>query len=251
MKTTACAIAVALVLLAVPLDARNGCRPLFNGKTLDGWYACNGTAPFTVEDGAIVGRTVVASPNSFLCSNDSFGDFILEYEVWVNTNLNSGMQVRSIADPAIKKGRVHGTQIEIDPSDRAWSGGIYDEARRGWLHTLVGRDTARRAFRMGQWNTFRVEAIGTSIRPWLNGVPCANIVDDLTPSGVLAMQVHSIGSDASRAGDVIKFRNIRILTTDPAARATPDKGETPQFNYIPNTLTPRESKDFGNGVGSN
>ena len=79
-------VAVALVL-AMPgpsLEAQGGWRPLFNGKTLDGWYACNGTAPFTVEDGAIVGRTVVNSPNSFLCTKETFGDFILEYEVWVD-----------------------------------------------------------------------------------------------------------------------------------------------------------------------
>jgi hypothetical protein len=235
-------IACAAVLLAVPAQAQNGWRPLFDGKTLDGWYPCNGTAPFTVEDGTIKGSTVVGSPNSFLCTKQAFGDFILEYEVWVNTNLNSGVQIRSIADPAVKKGRVHGLQVEVDPSDRAWTGGIYDEARRGWLHTLTDQPAARKAFRMGQWNTFRVEAIGTSIRTWVNGVPCANIVDDLTPSGIIALQVHAIGSDASKAGEIIRFRNIRILTANPAARATPSDN-TPQFNHVPNTLTPHEIRD--------
>ena len=240
---TACIIAFAVVLLAVPAEAQNGWRPLFDGKTLEGWYPCNGAAPFTVEDGAIKGSTVVGSPNSFLCTKQTFDDFILEYDVWVNTNLNSGVQIRSIADPAVKNGRVHGLQVEIDPSDRAWTGGIYDEARRGWLHTLTDQPAARQAFRMGQWNTFRVEAIGTSIRTWVNGVSCANIVDDLTPSGVIALQVHAIGSDASRAGEIIKFRNILILTANPAAKATPVSDDTPQFNHIPNTLTPREIKE--------
>jgi hypothetical protein len=220
-----------------------GWRSLFDGKTLDGWYQCNGTAPYTVENGTITGRTVVKSPNSFLCSKEKFGDFILEYEVWVDTNLNSGMQLRSTADPAIKNGRMHGYQVEIDPSDRAWSGGLYDEARRGWLHTLVGQDVARKAFKMGEWNRFRVEAIGTSIRTWLNGVPCSNIVDDLSPSGVLGIQVHSIGSDEKKAGEIIRFRNIRILTENPAASRTADKGEVSQFNYIPNTATDREKKE--------
>ena len=243
MKRMLCA-ALGWVLLAHPVVAQNaGWRSLFNGKTLDGWYVCNGSAPYTVEDGAIVGRTVVGSPNSFLCSKESFGDFILEYEVWVATNLNSGMQLRSIADPAIKNGRVHGYQVEVDPSDRAWSGGIYDEARRGWLHTLVGQDAARKSFKMGQWNKFRIEAIGTSIRTWLNGVPCANIIDDLTPRGVLGIQVHSIGNDATKAGEFIKFRNIRVLTQNLTASRTRDRGDTPQYNYIPNTLTDREVKE--------
>jgi hypothetical protein len=237
------AVLASLAWMAPPTSAQTGWRPLFNGTTLDGWYPCNGTAPYTVESGAIVGRTVVDSPNSFLCSKESFGDFILEYEVWVDTDFNSGMQIRSVADPAIKNGRVHGLQVEVDPSDRAWSGGIYDEARRGWLHTLDAQDAAKKAFKLHQWNRFRIEAIGTSVRTFVNGIPCANIVDDLTLKGVLAIQVHAIGTDASRAGKTIKFRNIRILTVGLAANRTPDAGTTPQYNYIPNTLTDREKKD--------
>ncbi|NJD10238.1 MAG: DUF1080 domain-containing protein, partial [Gemmatimonadetes bacterium] len=111
------------LLLAPPLHAQNGWRPLFDGRTLDGWYACNGTAPFAVEDGTIKGTTVINSPNSFLCTNARFADFILEYEVWVATNLNSGVQIRSSADPAVKNGRVHGLQVGLVPSARDWSGG--------------------------------------------------------------------------------------------------------------------------------
>ena len=233
---------VLLVPLALPVQAQDGWRPLFDGRTLDGWYPCNGTAPFTVEDGAIKGTTAVKSPNSFLCTKAAFGDFILEYEVWVATNLNSGVQIRSIADPAVKNGRVHGLQVEVDPSDRAWTGGIYDEARRGWLHTLADQPAARQAFRMGQWNRFRVEAIGPSIRTWLNGVPAADIIDDLTTTGVIALQVHGIGTDSSRAGEAVKFRNIRILTDHPAAHTTPESGAAPQFNHVPNTLTARETE---------
>ena len=238
------AVILVLGLLSGPLAAQQGgWTPLFNGKDLSGWYQCNGTAPYTVENGDIVGRTVVNSPNSFLCSKEKYGDFILEYDVWVDTNFNSGVQIRSIADPAVKNGRVHGLQVEIDPSERAWSGGIYDEARRGWLYTNEGKEAAKKAFKMKAWNTFRVEAIGTSIRTWVNGVPVANILDDLTPSGVLALQVHSIGSDASKAGNVIRFRNLRIMTTNLEANRTPDRGDTPQENYVPNALSAREAKE--------
>lgn len=236
-------IVLGCVLSAGPASAQGAWTPLFNGKDLSGWYVCNGKAPYTVENGEIIGRTVVDSPNSFLCSKEKYGDFILEYEVWVDTNFNSGMQIRSIADPAVKNGRVHGTQIEIDPSERAWSGGIYDEARRGWLFTNEGNETAKKAFKLKAWNLFRIEAIGTSIRTWVNGVPVANILDDLTPSGVLAFQVHSIGSDASKAGNTIRLRNVRIMTTNLQASRTPDKGDTPQVNHIPNTVSPREAKD--------
>jgi hypothetical protein len=230
------------VLLAGSAAAQPRWRPLFDGRTLDGWYACNGSAPFTVENGAIVGRSVVGSPNSFLCTKELFADFVLEYEAFIDSEMNSGVMVRGIHDPAIAKGRVHGYQVEIDPSDRAWTAGIYDEARRGWLHTLEGQDAAKKALKKGAWNTFRVEAIGPSLRTWLNGVPVANVLDDETARGHIALQVHAI-SDASKSGQAIRFRNIRIVTEGLAARRTPDRGETPQYNYIPNTVSAREAKE--------
>jgi hypothetical protein len=234
--------ACAATLLAGTATAQPGWRPLFNGRTLDGWYVCNGTAPYTVENGAIVGRSVVGSPNSFLCTRETFGDFILEYDALIDSEMNSGVMVRGLVDPAVAKGRVHGYQVEIDPSDRAWTGGLYDEARRGWLHTLEGQDAAKKALKKGAWNKFRVEIIGTSIRTWLNGVPVANVVDDLTPRGMIALQVHSI-TDASNAGQAIRFRDIRIMTDKLDAARTPDRGDTPQFNHIPNTVSARETKD--------
>ena len=239
-----CLSAVVIALMAAgPAAAQDGWRPLFNGKTLDGWAQLNGTAPYTVVDGTIVGTTVVASPNSFLGTKEEFGDFILEYEVKLDAPMNSGVQIRGLSSPSIQNGRVHGYQIEIDPSERAWTGGLYDEARRGWLHPVYGPEAARKAFKMGEWNTFRVEAIGTSIRSWVNGVAVANVVDDLTPRGFIALQVHSIGNDATKAGQTVRFRSIRILTQGLERQRTPDKGDTPQFNYIPNTLTEREKKD--------
>ena len=139
------AVILVLGLLSGPLAAQQGgWTPLFNDKDLSGWYQCNGTAPYAVENGDIVGRTVVNSPNSFLCSKEKYGDFILEYDVWVDTNFNSGVQIRSITDPAVKNGRVHGLQVEIDPSERAWSGGIYDEARRFLARMLGAQSPARR-----------------------------------------------------------------------------------------------------------
>ena len=242
MKRYLVAVAI-LAAAAGSASAQDGWRPLFNGKTLDGWAQLNGTAPFTVADGAIVGTTVVASPNSFLGTKEEFGDFILEYEAKLDAPMNSGVQIRGISSASIMNGRVRGYQIEIDPSDRAWTGGLYDEARRGWLHPVYGPEAARKAFRMGEWNRFRVEAIGTSIRSWVNGVPVANVVDDLTPKGFIALQVHSVGNDASKVGQTVRFRNIRILTQGLEGKRTPDKGDTTQYNYIPNTLTDREKKD--------
>ncbi len=233
-------VAAQLALCPTAGAQAGGWRQLFDGKTLTGWYSCNGSAPYTAEDGTITGRSVVNSPNSFLCTRESFGDFVLEYDAWLGSPMNSGVQIRSIADSAIKRGRVHGTQIEIDPSDRRWTGGIYDESRRGWLYTLEGQPAQQAAFHLGTWNHFRVEAIGPSIRTWVNGIAVANIVDDLTPRGIIALQVHDIGRDSTLAGQIVRFRNLRIRTDNPAAIRTPDRGDTPQYNYIVNTLSARE-----------
>jgi hypothetical protein len=108
----------------------------------------------------------------------------------------------------IKAGRVHGYQVEIDPSKRAWTGGIYDEGRRGWLKNLEDNEAARQAFKPNEWNKFRVECRGDSIKTWLNGVAAADLKDSLTPSGFIALQVHAVGKREQPLE--VRFRNIRI-----------------------------------------
>jgi hypothetical protein len=214
----------------------SGWTDLFNGKDLTGWKQVNGKASYRVEDGAVVGTTVMDSPNSFLITDKEYGDFILEFEVMLNNDINSGVQFRSISDPAVKEGRVHGYQFELDPSDRKWTGGIYDESRRGWLYPLSLNPKAQSAFKKGEWNKARIEAIGNKITTWVNDVPVASVVDDMTPKGIIALQVHSIGN-AEDAGKEIMWRNIRIKTTDLAH----SKGHDAYVvNLVPNTLTEEE-----------
>jgi hypothetical protein len=131
--------------------------------------------------------------------------------------------------------------VELDPSPRAYSGGIYDEARRGWLYPLSINPKGQKAFRNGQWNKFRVEAIGNSIKTWVNGVQCANLVDDLTASGFIAYQVHSV-RDEEQVGRHVKWRNARILTEDLEQYRTPQDPEVPQMSYLVNELTDEEKR---------
>ncbi|WP_230680430.1 3-keto-disaccharide hydrolase [Pontibacter rufus] len=214
----------------------DGWTTLFNGKDLTGWEQVNGKASYKVEDGAIVGTTVTDSPNSFLATDKTYGDFILEFEVMLDNDINSGVQFRSISDPAIMNGRVHGYQFELDPSDRKWTAGIYDEARRGWLYPLTLNPAAQSAFKKGEWNKARIEAIGNQIKTWINGVPVAAVVDDMTPEGIIALQVHAVEKPED-AGKEIKWRNIRIKTDN----LTPREGHDAfVVNLVPNTLTAQE-----------
>jgi hypothetical protein len=212
-------------------------------KDLSNWTQLNGTAPFVVKKGVITGTTVPGSPNSFLCSKVNYGNFILEYDFMVDPEMNSGVQIRSESRADYMNGRVHGYQIEIDPSSRAWTGGIYDESRRGWLYTLENNPDGKKAFKNNEWNHVRVEAIGNNIRTWVNSIPCADVIDDMTPSGFIALQVHSIGNDSSRVGEKISWKNIRIIAKDPEKYATPYAPVIPQLSYLTNALTDREIKE--------
>lgn len=216
-------------------------RPLFNGKDLSGWKQLNGKAKYTIEGNEIVGTTVFGEPNSFLASDIDYGDFILEFEYKVDSTMNSGVQFRSLSTPEFKNGRVHGYQYEIDPSKRGWTGGVYDEARRDWLYTMDLNPATKPAYKQGQWNKARIECIGNSIRTWINGAPAAHVIDDMTPKGFIALQVHSIG-DRKDEGRQIRWRNLRIQTDN--LKPSP-LNSIFVVNMIPNNLSEAEK---ANGV---
>jgi hypothetical protein len=226
VKSFGAALAV-LVALVVPAasPADEGWVTLFDGKTTAGWIQRGGKALYTVEDGALVGRTVLDEKNSFLCPPKEYADFVLEFEVWVDPRLNSGVQVRSASRPDCRNGVVHGYQVEIDPSERGWSGGIYDEQQRGWLVNPKDDPAARKAFKVGAWNRYRVEAAGDRLRTWVNDVPVSDLVDGMARSGFIGFQVHQ----AKEAGLAVKWRAIRIRELAPV-----------KTGLAPNTLTDAE-----------
>ncbi|MCX6335720.1 MAG: DUF1080 domain-containing protein [Bacteroidetes bacterium] len=225
------------VLFSVAAVAQNtGWKNLFDGKTLKGWHQLNGKAKYEIVNGTIVGTTVSNTPNSFLATDETYGDFILELELKVG-EMNSGIQIRSLSLPEVNNGRVHGYQVEIDPSDRAWSGGIYDEARRGWMYTTEMNPAGKKAFNKTGWNKYRIEAIGSVIRTWVNGIPVTYMVDDMTPKGFIALQVHAVKERPGGAS--IQWKNIRIQT-GAAMKPMPLDLSTPVANYTTNTVSPLE-----------
>ena len=233
---------IMMITTMVTNEAGNNWTSLFNGKNLDGWELLNGSAEFNIEDGIIVGTSKLNSPNTFLATEKHYDNFILEYEVKMESGMNSGVQIRSNSLPEFKEGRVHGYQIEIDDSKRAWTGGIYDESRRGWLYNLECNPNAKTAYKNEDWNKFRIEAINNNIRVWVNDIPTADIIDEMTPKGFIALQVHSISKE-SEVGKTVKFRNIRILTENLEEEMSPVKNTIPQMSYLNNSLTEREKQE--------
>ncbi len=218
-----------------------GWTNLFDGKTLNGWKSVGGKAPYSIEGDAIVGRMTKGTPNSFLITEKEYGDFILELDVKLEGNeTNSGIQTRSHLDPKANdgRGRVYGRQVEIDPSSRAWTGGIYDEARRGWIYPLDLNENAKKAYKVEEFNHIRIEAIGDELRTWVNDIPVAYVVDTIDRTGFIGLQVHGIPPKLD--GKKVYFKNIKIKTTDLNSKGFPKDRYI--VNLKPNDLADAEKK---------
>lgn len=218
---------------------------LFNGKDLQGWQELNGKHIWEVSNGMIVGTTVPGEPNGFLCTVKEYGDFVLELEVSIDTLMNnSGVQFRTLSYPDYNNGRVHGYQMEVDPKPQRWSGAIYEEGgSRGWIY--AGDELspeAKGAFRKDtkkgiQWNKYRIECVGTTIRTWVNGVPAAHLVDDKFLRGYIGLQLHANQANDPAGSHKIRFRNIRIQTGNLKLSPWDDAFVV---NLLPNNLSTQE-----------
>jgi hypothetical protein len=232
-------LSIFLLCQFICVKAQDSFQPLFNGLDLTDFVQLNGTAQYYIEDGAIVGVSKSGTANSFLATKKIYDDFILEFDVWVDHGLNSGVQIRSLSEPDYANGRVHGYQVEIDTSPRRWSGGIYDEFRRQWMYPMSLNTDGQSAFVNGTWNHYRVEAIGHHIRTWINDIPCTNLVDDLTHEGFIAFQVHAI-YNAADENKVIKWRNIKIK--DAVNASDLSFAMAPEESYLNQSLSPEEQR---------
>lgn len=225
-----------LALVAMNLSAQKT-KSIFNGRSLRGWEVLNGTAEFKVEDNVIVGVSTTKTPTTFLATKKEYTNFILEYEYQIGEGLNSGVQIRS---HNTKDNHFYGLQVEADDSDRAWSGGLYEQARKGWRYPLEYNPSAKTAAKKG-WNKVKVIAYEHHVATWLNGVNVANLLEETVEKGCFALQIHSIGNNKAKAGKLNKWRNIMVTEL----KSEPDFGNltAPLVSYIPNELTAQEEKD--------
>jgi hypothetical protein len=231
--------AVSLLIIAPACKNKSGpdegWKDLFDGKTLNGWKVLNQdwTNPdskpdFYVENGMIVCNTVMGNEGGYLVTEQPYSDFILELDVKIDTSLNSGIQCRGRLwekdtssvylagdlngtkhDSKWRAGEAWGYQIEVDPSPRAWSGGLYEPCNRGWLVTLKNNEPARKAFRPTEWNHFKIMMKGDRIQSWVNDVPVVDTTDDLTPTGFIGIQFHGANFEWQKNKKSL-WKNIRI-----------------------------------------
>jgi hypothetical protein len=207
MKSRLFALLAAMVCLAAVARAEDF-TPLFHGKTLNGWKNPQGWGAVEVVNGEI---HLTGEKRFFLVTERTYTDFIFEGDVMLpEGKANSGFFFRAQADPE----RVIGYQAEVDgDSDRQWSGGLHEAGGRMWFISPIKgnkesedafRARAGDAFKRNDWNTFRIECRGKSIKIFVNGVLTTDVEDDKNTSGVIAIQHHG------EKGQTYKFRNLRI-----------------------------------------
>jgi hypothetical protein len=198
-------------------SADDGWITLFDGETLEGWTSRGGQAEYEARDGVIIGKTALpTSPNTFLCSDEEFGDFELEFEVKYleGKPFNSGVQIRAKAEG----NKVSGPQVEIEPSP-GQAGYIWGEAStREWVYPPDAdghNPQPHEKFRNDGWNQYRVVAKGPRLQVWLNGEKVTDVEDEYHaenyPAGVIGLQVHRVGPSTQRT---VGWKNIRIKPLD-------------------------------------
>lgn len=211
-KLTAFLTAAALAILA-PLHAEEtGFVPLFDGESIEGWTNPYEWGEVEVKDGEI---HLKGNKKWFLVTEKEYSDFVFECEVKLpEGKANSGIMFRANVEP----NRVYGYQAEVDGNvNRMWSGGLYDEGRRGWFISPKRGDKESEAafeerigdaFKRNDWNHYRITCKGNQITIAVNGVVVTDVEDDKDSSGVIGIQHHG------EKGQTYYFRNLKIKELD-------------------------------------
>jgi hypothetical protein len=207
-----------------------GYSPLFNGKDLTGWRNPHPFGEAKVVDGEI---HLLADKKFFLVTEKAYTNFRLSVEIHLpEGKANSGVMFRCHVDEDAQK-KVFGYQAECDGSDRKWSGGLYDESRRGWIwpstkgrseeqflehseesKAFFANPTVANALNRNGWNRFVVTCIDEVITIEVNGIQTVRFRDTTDASGFIGIQHHG------EKGQTYRFRNlfIRELPQLPAER---------------------------------
>lgn len=221
-----------ILILLIFTNCNNNTLKIFNGSNLNGWLNYGG-GKFYVENNCIVAEAITGLPNTFLHTEKKYQNFELQFDVKLDTVLNSGVQIRSniyqndtetvrwggrfdqegqkdLKNIIRKAGTFWGYQIEIDPTSRAWSGAVYEEAGRGFLHTPGINQKVKSAFKPLEWNHYKIRVKDNHIQSWVNGVIIGDVYDDMTDDGYIALQLHSIGKNKIRANKKIRWKNLSL-----------------------------------------
>jgi hypothetical protein len=190
---------------------------LFNGKNLDGWSVIGGAGKVAIEDNTIVlNRSSNTEEHTFICTDKVYKDFIMEVDAMGGDgSLFYGILFRAQPAPDTAHVRLYGYQVKPDSRKRNWIGGIFDDfgTAWNWMYTPEGDSRAQNARKpVGQWDHYRIEAIGDTIKVWLNDVPISNISNSKYDKGKIAIKIHFMkGDQPEKEKNTAWVKNIKIV----------------------------------------
>lgn len=175
---------------------------------------------------------LISKRNWFYITKKKYKNFILTADVKVpniNTLPNSGILFRAQVRDKDGYQEAYGYQAEIDPSQRKWSGGLYDQARRDWLNPIHETRShpdddfkqnlspewtpeKANAYKPNQWNHYQIECRGAEIKIFLNGVLTTHVIDTKDSEGYIGLQHHgskTYRENGNRESTII-FKNVTI-----------------------------------------
>ncbi len=187
--TTAVGVALAVAALPTLATAQGGeWTTLFDGSSLDGWSML-GNANWELADGAVS----ATSGSGFLVSEESYGDFELRLEFWVDEPANSGIFIRCSDPQGVNDRNSYEVNIYDTRADQTYRTG-------GIVHLAAPSSVINSG---GQWNAYEITAQGSRLVVVLNGTQTVDTTDEQFASGPFALQY---------GAGTVRFRNVRVRT---------------------------------------
>lgn len=170
---------------------------IFNGRDLTGWTAENAERFWRVADGVLVGENDAAQTGSVLRTAESYGDFVLEFEVRWSGEIDSGVMLRA---PELQLQLGVSRSLKRDLTGAFYVGGSVRYPEAGLPRGV------EQLFRPGEWNAFRLEARGTEFVVSLNGREISRYADaKYSGTAPIGLQVHP------KLAMKVEFRNLRVM----------------------------------------
>jgi hypothetical protein len=151
------------------VEREQGWTLLFDGKTTAGWRGFrlkNAPPGWQIRDGTLVcgtGTPNESTPHTDLVTNESFGDFELQFEWKTSKGGNSGVFFRVSEDAQA----VYDLAPEFEIRDNAaWTDSPYTAGANYGLQ-VPARDATNP---VGEWNHSSILAEGDHVEHWMNGV---------------------------------------------------------------------------------
>jgi hypothetical protein len=165
----------------------SGWITLFDGSSLDNWNRI-GDANWRLEGGL----AQADKGNGFLVSKNSYTDFQIKAEFWVDADANSGIFIRCSDPHKVTATNAYEVNIFDKRPDPTYGTGAIVNVAKPSTFIKAG----------GQWNTYEITAKGAEFTVTLNGIRTVDGVQDAKlVSGPIALQY---------AAGVVKFRKVQI-----------------------------------------